>query len=95
MKAFPATQSERSRRFHHGKVGLSRWLPLLALHHRVLTLRLLPQRVVALFALLASASAFAPVSGPFGVRQSMQLNALDYGKYDDRLWDNTGAYSVN
>lgn len=42
-------------------------------------------KLVAISALFASASAFAP--SQFGARVSTNLN-IQYGEYDDKLWDN-------
>ena len=50
-------------------------------------------KFLALSALIASASAFAPA--PFGARLStMVRSTIDYGKYDDQLWDNTAKKDV-
>jgi hypothetical protein len=48
-------------------------------------------KVIALLALVASTSAFAPAT--FGVRTSMKLYR-DYGKYDDKMWDNDAKVEV-
>lgn len=48
-------------------------------------------KIVALFALVASASAFAPA--PLGARTSLKLYQ-SYGKYDDALWDNEARKEV-
>lgn len=42
-------------------------------------------KLVAISALFASASAFAP--SQFGARVSTSLN-IEYGEYDEKLWDN-------
>ena len=48
-------------------------------------------KIVALAALVASASAFAPA--PFGARTATSTRHYDvgYGKYDEKLWDNDGT----
>jgi len=48
-------------------------------------------KILALAAMVASASAFAPTS--FGVPTSTRLY-FDYGKYDDKLWDMTAKDDV-
>jgi hypothetical protein len=48
-------------------------------------------KTIALLALVASTSAFAPAT--FGVRSSMKL-FRDYGKYDDGMWDNDAKVEI-
>lgn len=59
-------------------------------------LSLLPKqytKLVALLALVASASAFTPA--PFAARTSVRLfSDSRYGKYDDKMWDNEAKKEV-
>ena len=48
-------------------------------------------KVVALSALVASASAFAPSN--FGGRVATKLN-IEYGEYDEKLWDNDAKKDI-
>jgi hypothetical protein len=48
-------------------------------------------KVLALLALVASTSAFAPAT--FGVRTSTKIYR-DYGKYDDKMWDNSAKVEI-
>ena len=50
------------------------------------------QKVATLFAAVASVSAFAPAP-QFGMTRT-SLNAFEYGKYDEILWDNEAKNDV-
>ena len=50
------------------------------------------QKVATLFAAVASVSAFAPAP-QFGMTRT-SLNAFEYGKYDEKLWDNDAKKDV-
>jgi len=69
-------------------------LRLLYLHPDLTVCLFLPpqHKFLSLFVLVASASAFAPA--PFGARVSTRVGMADkaYGKYDDQLWSNDGAF---
>jgi hypothetical protein len=50
-------------------------------------------KIATLFALVASASAFAPAT--FGVRSQTELfSARVYGKYDGQMWDTTAKDEI-
>lgn len=54
---------------------------------------ILQYKIAAILAFVASASAFAPQ--PFGARVSTAVNsAPQYGKYDEKLWDNDAKKDV-
>mmetsp|Transcript_19174 Transcript_19174/g.28096 ORF Transcript_19174/g.28096 Transcript_19174/m.28096 type:complete len:135 (+) Transcript_19174:53-457(+) len=53
-------------------------------------------KVITLFALVASASAFAPAA-PFGTRVANRAGTklfIEYGKYDEETWDNDAKKDV-
>merc|ERR1719362_2678083 len=50
-------------------------------------------KVATLLAAVASVSAFSPAP-KFGIRTHTSLNAFDYGKYDEKLWDRTAKNDV-
>lgn len=52
---------------------------------------------LAVLALAASASAFAPGTAPFGARVARTgtpLYQFEFGEYDDQLWDNTAKVDI-